>query len=437
MFLRRLREFRRRELLRCGGAAALRQSLFAPPLALLAAAAVHFGVPLPAVAAAVVLLLAAVGGRRIGGAPWQLAECARRADLHQHGRLSVTNALELCRRDDGDDFDEYTLKLGVRALERNFPRPPLRLPWKSAVTLTIAALALLAFPAVTPASHNGGGTDDAEKATPPAAGTFRPERPATVKKAPPPRSAERSAAGAENTATAGAERTADTGSAPPATATSRSGATGSGGTPADLHADRPSEGEDAPDREAAPRRPGRPNSRSSSGGGDADDGDDAGDDPGAGAAGTRTLKAERSGSRRRPPRRPQPEPRPEGFQLPGFDRNPPAGREAAEHDEHGDHPGEGRGGDTGAKKARGTGTALPVIPLPDTVAGRPGAGNDALTPFRTAAGDSALPEERGIPARPAAPAAEPPTRHPGFTAKLRRQLRLSAIGHDRFSNRKP
>ncbi|MBR4664756.1 MAG: hypothetical protein IKO93_12860, partial [Lentisphaeria bacterium] len=65
-----------------------------------------------------------------------------------------------------------------------------------------------------------------------------------------------------------------------------------------------------------------------------------------------------------------------GFQPLLPDRSPQAGRKAAEGDEHGDSPGTGRGGDTGAKKSRGAAASLPVLPRPDTVTGRLGAGED-------------------------------------------------------------
>ena len=50
------------------------------------------------------------------------------------------------------------------------------------------------------------------------------------------------------------------------------------------------------------------------------------------------------------------------------DKAPPAGRELGEKEGDGD-PGNGRGGPTGEKKARGTAAMLPVQPQPDTVNG--------------------------------------------------------------------
>ena len=64
----------------------------------------------------------------------------------------------------------------------------------------------------------------------------------------------------------------------------------------------------------------------------------------------------------------------------------PAGRELSEKEGHGDDPGDGRGGDTGAKKSRGTESALPAVPLPDVVSGRLGAGADLTSSVSSSSG---------------------------------------------------
>lgn len=64
----------------------------------------------------------------------------------------------------------------------------------------------------------------------------------------------------------------------------------------------------------------------------------------------------------------------------------PAGRELSEKEGHGDDPGDGRGGDTGAKKSRGTASALPAVPLPDVVSGRLGAGADLTSSVSSSSG---------------------------------------------------
>lgn len=69
-----------------------------------------------------------------------------------------------------------------------------------------------------------------------------------------------------------------------------------------------------------------------------------------------------------------------------FDGAKPAGRELSEKEGHGDDPGDGRGGDTGAKKSRGAASALPAVPLPDVVSGRLGAGADLTSSVSSSSG---------------------------------------------------
>lgn len=64
----------------------------------------------------------------------------------------------------------------------------------------------------------------------------------------------------------------------------------------------------------------------------------------------------------------------------------PAGRELSDKEGHGDDPGDGRGGDTGAKKSRGAASALPTVPLPDVVSGRLGAGADLTSSVSSSSG---------------------------------------------------
>ena len=102
------------------------------------------------------------------------------------------------------------------------------------------------------------------------------------------------------------------------------------------------------------------------------------------------------------------------------DCNPPAGRELSEKEGHGDQPGDGRGGDTGAKKSRGAAAFLPVTPQPDTVAGRLGVGED-LTSAESgrSEGDGQL---SGTPAD-VRRAAEPLSRFTALPETVRRQIR--------------
>lgn len=68
-----------------------------------------------------------------------------------------------------------------------------------------------------------------------------------------------------------------------------------------------------------------------------------------------------------------------GFQMLPADKAPPASRKLADKEEHGDEPGTGRGGETGAKKSRGAAAVLPVMPRPDSVSGRIGSGEDVTS----------------------------------------------------------
>lgn len=94
----------------------------------------------------------------------------------------------------------------------------------------------------------------------------------------------------------------------------------------------------------------------------------------------------------------------------------PAGRELSEKEGHGDDPGDGRGGDTGAKKSRGAASALPAVPLPDVVSGRLGAGEDLTSAVSSSSGAA---ERR--PGSSPAPAVREPR---GFRRVMPARLRL-------------
>lgn len=70
------------------------------------------------------------------------------------------------------------------------------------------------------------------------------------------------------------------------------------------------------------------------------------------------------------------------------DNAPPAGREQSDRDGKGDKPGEGRGGPSGHKKSRGIASWLPVIPVPDQVAGRLNPGHDIESREKSTAKDA-------------------------------------------------
>ena len=108
-----------------------------------------------------------------------------------------------------------------------------------------------------------------------------------------------------------------------------------------------------------------------------------------------------------------------GFQPLLPDRAPQAGRKAAEGDEHGDSPGTGRGGDTGAKKSRGAAAALPVLPRPDTVTGRLGAGEDITSIDQSLSGCNTRKSRFGN----SSGSAETAAPHYAVSALLRRKMR--------------
>lgn len=94
----------------------------------------------------------------------------------------------------------------------------------------------------------------------------------------------------------------------------------------------------------------------------------------------------------------------------------PAGRELSDKEGHGDDPGDGRGGDTGAKKSRGAASALPAVPLPDVVSGRLGAGADQTSAVSTSSGTA----ERRPGTSPVSAVCEPR----GFRRVMPARLRL-------------
>ena len=107
-----------------------------------------------------------------------------------------------------------------------------------------------------------------------------------------------------------------------------------------------------------------------------------------------------------------------GFQPLPPDNAPQAGRKLADGDEQGNDPGSGRGGETGAKKSRGTAAMLPVIPQPDTVPGRLGSGEDITSISLSPSGCGQTGKSLGNPGYP-----ETAVRHCAVPARLRRKIR--------------
>lgn len=96
----------------------------------------------------------------------------------------------------------------------------------------------------------------------------------------------------------------------------------------------------------------------------------------AGISSGDSRMASRTNRRRRPRRRDVTVSR-GGLQPLGADSAPPAGRDLSDPREgESGKPDNGRGGESDVKKSRGAAFSLPVMPMPDTVAGRLGPGED-------------------------------------------------------------
>ncbi len=122
-----------------------------------------------------------------------------------------------------------------------------------------------------------------------------------------------------------------------------------------------------------------------------------GDDSQLPAPGASALNMERADSntetrrKKREPDRVQ-----AGLNLSKLDSAPPAGRDESKENGEGDRPGEGRGGPSGAKKARGTAAFLPLIPEPDAVSGMLSYGPDILRREKAPPASGGAPEEAAI-----------------------------------------
>ncbi|MBQ9502908.1 MAG: hypothetical protein IJU70_12175 [Lentisphaeria bacterium] len=149
----------------------------------------------------------------------------------------------------------------------------------------------------------------------------------------------------------------------------------------------------------------------------------------AGASGSGGKRS--GGERRRKNVSRRREPARGGFQILLPDTAPQAGRKPADREEKGDQPGTGRGGESGVKKSRGAAAALPVIPQPDSVAGRLGAGEDVTSVEHASRGGTSPAHARG----PAPGAEELPGNGQTAPAPLRRRVRNILISPEQ-ENRK-
>jgi len=412
-FTARLKKFRIQVLRRHTVSVLLRSLLFLPFLAAAALAAARRGMPPSIVAVTAAFVVFAVLWLR--KTPWRLDDCARIADLDHDGRAPVVNALEVCRKDPAGAFGDYIVSCGRLAVPDVPPRRAFSpLPWKSAAGLFLAALALFLTPdgfaakGTTAGNRPAAAKDGGVTATVPDGRKAERPRRDTMKA---PRAAGKNDRIGANIATPGGD--------------AASSAAGNAFGDAGREQGDPT-GSDTSGRNA--ENEARENSAkgvSASGAGAADpDGEVESDADSAASVGESRLAEDRR-SRKRPAAKRRAETPPEGGLLTAFDTQAPAGRDASQKEEHGDKPGDGRGGETGVKKARGTGTTLPVIPLPDSVAGRLGGGSDALAEQHFRCFADGVSAAEGC-ENPGTRATEPAVKHPGFTSQLRRRLRSAS-----------
>lgn len=417
-FQRELKRFRLKALVRHTGERIADGAVFLPA-ALLLLVALHPLVPTAAIIG-VSCLMAAIWLTAWGvDAPLRLDVCARIADRSNAGRSTVVNALELTRRGANTPFACHAIRLGTDEMPRSAVRishKPMR--WKLGMLLILPVLPLFL--------HNRTFHPPVEERSGSRAAASSPS---FMDKADAPRPRHDTAAMKSSDRRSG-NPAADMGHGKSGYGRNHDGTTSAavagagGGTPAvgsgDSATSRNSSGEYAAgERKLRTENPAGVSGGDVSGGGEAESGDDSDRNPGGNAASTASAAASgRREHRRKKTKRPR-ETHGDASRVIFADNTPPAGRKQSEKEEHGDRPGEGRGGETGAKKARGAASALPVVPLPDSVAGRLGDGTDSRAERRAAAGDGGAAEcGNGV----AGASPEPSVRRGGLTAALRRQF---------------
>ena len=338
------------------------------------------------------------------------AECAAEADRMTNTQSLAATALELTVRSVEGEFAAYAVRLGLEQLESPRIRFPLRrLRWKRLFIPLLFSLFLtsLPYPAeLTSVQQNGKQRTAERKASASAAANAKCETgdgghsgfssvaalPGTGIPAGGEGSGNRRTGLAANIAQRPGNASADA-------------AGQSGGR---------SEPEDAVAQSLPEKTSGSSGGESSGNGGS--EGGEGGENSGMTAglsAGDRSRSEQRR--KRREVRRGKELSR-GGIQPLLSDGAKPAGRELSEKEGHGDDPGDGRGGDTGAKKSRGAASALPAVPLPDVVSGRLGAGADLTSSVSSSSGAA---ERR--PGSSPAPAVREPR---GFRRVMPARLRL-------------
>ena len=308
------------------------------------------------------------------------AECAAEADRMTNTQSLAATALELTERSADGEFAAYAVRLGLEQLESPRIRFPFRcLRWKRLFIPLLFSLFLtsLPYPAEqTSVLQNGKRRTAEQQASASAAADAKYETgdgglsgfssvavlPGTGIPAGGEGSGNRRTGLAANTAPRPGNASADA-------------AGQSGGR---------SEPEDAVAQSLPEKTSGSSGGESSGNGGS--EGGEGGENSGMTAglsSGARSRSEQRR--KRREVRRGKEFSR-GGVQPLLSDGAKPAGRELSDKEGHGDDPGDGRGGDTGAKKSRGAASALPAVPLPDVVSGRLGAGADLTSSVSSSSG---------------------------------------------------
>lgn len=357
-----------------------------------------------------------------------LSAAARLFDQLADNRSAAVNALELIRRDAEGVFADYAVAYGLSTLKMwNGELPGKRLRWKSGAGFLAATLLILFLPLPS----GGGATGIVENkhavigrnsgSTPPDI-IFRPSAPAAREARTPSLRNSREALpdsgkqeGEAGTSSAAADENRSGASA--GTREGRGGGSPGNGKP---EPGEPSGGPEVRRDTAGTREENAAGGLAGSSGAGGEDDGGLRTEMQAGASGGNRVESGRERSRKEVRRKDQ-EAR-GGLQPLLPDNAPPAGRELSEKDGKGDRPGDGRGGETGAKKSRGAAAALPVIPLPDTVTGRLGTGED-ITSVELAPPGSGV--SSGTSAPGAAGSAEPPGRRAGAPAAVRKAFRES------------
>ena len=316
-----------------------------------------------------------------------LEECARQFDGPGKGKDFVLNAFELISRNAPDSpFAEYAVVRGIEALVASDRHPShIAVPWRKALFPFMLFLGLLLLPPAkfssgSEAKKTGKRKNAVENIAPPLLSGMSPSLPEVRI-----RPSESGKAGGRSGFFSKNGFTNDPGPRGGEVSggnlrSSASGGTGSGESGPGSKKGQEEEKSD-PETDGAPGKNtnGKSFGRGTSGSGEVSEEDENALKSTLGAGASGAARGRNARERRKKSVNRRKEPSRGGFQMLPADKAPPASRKLADKEEHGDEPGTGRGGETGAKKSRGAAAALPVIPQPDSVAGRIGSGEDVTS----------------------------------------------------------